>query len=77
MIYSCAVEDAEANNAIHKLVDKVFWGRLSIRNNKGINYAGIKVSKSSYEGIVYTLIALVLGILRCKGFERCFCVDTD
>lgn len=56
-------EDDEVNDVIHRLVDRVFWDRLSIRSNKGINRAQIQVAKSPYSGIVFTLVALVLGLL--------------
>ena len=56
-------EDDTANEIIHRFIDKVFWDRLSIRNSKGINRAQIKVSRSSYSGILYTLTALVAGVL--------------
>lgn len=56
-------EDGTENDVIHRFVDRVFWDRLSIRNYKGINHAQIKVTKSAYSGILYTLLALVAGIL--------------
>ncbi|MBO4394880.1 MAG: dicarboxylate/amino acid:cation symporter [Eubacterium sp.] len=56
-------EDNEFNNVIHSLVERVFWDRLSIRNQKGQNRAEISVTKSSYSTIVYTLGALAIGIL--------------
>ncbi len=54
-------EDDEANAALHNLVEKVLGKSLHISNKNGINTVTISVIKSHYSGLIYTLVALVLG----------------
>ena len=56
-------EDEEANIALRKLVNKILGDNLQIKNSNGVNSVVLSVKKSHYAGLVYTIIALVLGIL--------------
>ena len=56
-------QEEEVNEAIKKLYDKLFGDTLQIKNSEGRTTAVITVKKSPYSSIVYTLAALVLGIL--------------
>ena len=57
-------EDEEANTALRSLINDRSWGdNLQIKNINGMNSVVINVKKSHYAGLVYTVIALVLGIL--------------
>ena len=67
--------DDEGNDVIRHLIDKLFWDRLSIRNNKGVNIAQIKVAKSAYSSIIKTLIALAVGLII--GGILHFCTSED
>ncbi len=55
-------EDDEANAALRNLVDKILENDLRIANSNGINSVVINVKKSHYSGLIFTLLALVLGI---------------
>lgn len=55
-------EDEEANEALRRLLDKILDDRLHIANSNGVNTAVIKARMSHYAGLIYTLIALILGI---------------
>ena len=56
-------EDEEANTALRSLINKILGDNLQIKNINGMNSVVINVKKSHYAGLVYTVIALVLGIL--------------
>ena len=55
-------EDEEANIAIRRLLDKILGNNLHIDCRNGVNTAEVRVVKSRYSGLIYTLIALILGI---------------
>ncbi len=55
-------EDDEANTIVRKLLNKILDDRLHIENSNGHNTAVIRVVKSHYAGLIYTLLALILGI---------------
>ncbi|MBQ7583548.1 MAG: cation:dicarboxylase symporter family transporter [Lachnospiraceae bacterium] len=55
-------EDDEANAVVSRLLNKLLDDRLHIENSNGHNTAVIRVVKSHYAGLIYTLLALVLGI---------------
>ncbi len=56
-------DDEEANAALRKLLNKILGDNLQIKNSNGMNSVVINVKKSHYAGLVYTIIAMVLGIL--------------
>ncbi len=55
-------DDEEANAALRKLVNKILGDNLEIKNSDDVNSVLIKVKKSHYAGLVYTIVALLLGI---------------
>lgn len=55
-------EDDEANDALQNLVNKILGDNLRISNSKGLNTVVLTVKQSHFAGLIYTLIALVLGI---------------
>ena len=55
-------EDEEANIAIRRLLSKILGENLHIDNRKGVNTAEVRVTKSHYSGLIYTLVAMALGI---------------
>lgn len=55
--------DEDAGDVIRKLYDKLFADTLSIRNSRGKTTVTFPVKKSPYSSLVYTIAALVLGIL--------------
>ena len=56
-------DDEEANAALRKLVNKILGDNLEIKNSDDVNSVLIKVKKSHYAGLVYTIVALLLGIV--------------
>ena len=56
-------EDEEANAALRKMINKILGDNLQIKNSGDVNTVVITVRKSHYAGLVYTVSALVLGIL--------------
>ncbi len=55
--------DEEANDVIHQMFRKVFSDDVSIRHQKGVNKATLRVHRSAYTGIILTLAMAFLGIL--------------
>ena len=55
--------DEDAGDVIKKLYDKLFADTLSIRRNKGKTTVTFSVKKSTYSNLIYTIAALILGIL--------------
>ncbi len=53
----------EANTVIRGLMDRLFGKTLSIRNDRGVNHVTQTVIRSSYATLIYTLSALILGVL--------------
>ena len=56
-------EDEEYNAVLRKLVDKVIGNSISVKNSDGRNVVLLKVRKSYYAGLIYTILALLLGVL--------------
>ena len=53
----------EANTVIRGLMDRLFGKTLTIRNDRGVNHVTQTVIRSSYATLIYTLSALILGVL--------------
>lgn len=53
----------EANEVIRQLLERLFGNSLSIRNDKGVNRVSQTVVTSTYAVLVYTITALVLGVI--------------
>ena len=56
-------DDEEANSALRKLINRILGDNLQIKNSNGVNSVMVTVKKSRYAGLVYTILALLLGIL--------------
>ncbi len=55
--------DEDAGDVIKKLYDKLFADTLLIRRNKGKTIVTFPVKKSTYSNLIYTIAALIFGIL--------------
>ncbi len=56
-------EDEEANEVLRRMLDKLLGDRLQIKNANGVNHVLMRVRKSRYSGLIYTLLALMFGVL--------------
>ncbi len=56
-------ENEEANIILRNLMDRILGDHLQIKNSNGYSFVSIKAKKSNYSGLIYTLIALILGVL--------------
>ncbi len=56
-------ENEEANEIIRRMFNKLMGDGVIIKHSRGISSALLKVKKSYYAGLVYTMVALALGIL--------------
>lgn len=52
----------EANDVIRQMLKKLLGDSLECQNRQGVNRATLRVKKSPYAALIYTLIALVLGL---------------
>ena len=55
-------EDRESAAVLRRLIERVMGGNVSVRNRRGLNTAVIKVTRSRYAQLVYTIGALLLGL---------------
>ena len=56
-------ENEEANEIIRRMLNKLMGDSVVIRHANGMTSALLRVKKSYYAGLIYTLAALALGIL--------------
>ncbi|MBR0148331.1 MAG: dicarboxylate/amino acid:cation symporter [Lachnospiraceae bacterium] len=56
-------DNDEANIVIRDLMERLFGDTISIRNDRGVNNVTQTVKKSAYISLIYTLAALVLGVI--------------
>ncbi|MBR4175420.1 MAG: dicarboxylate/amino acid:cation symporter [Lachnospiraceae bacterium] len=56
-------DNDEANIVIRDLMERLFGDTISIRNDRGVNNVTQTVKKSAYISLIYTLSALVLGVI--------------
>ncbi len=54
--------DAEAHDAIRRMMQKLIGNRLECHNKGGVNRVVIRGRRSPYAGLIATLLALVLGV---------------
>ena len=52
----------EANDVIQQMLKKLLGDSLECQNQHGVNRVTLRVKKSPYAALIYTLIALVLGL---------------
>ncbi len=56
-------EDDEANAVLQRLINRILGDNLRISNSNGINSVLLTAKKSHFAGLVFTLIALLLGVV--------------
>ena len=60
---SACDQEEEVVDAIKKIYDRLFGDSLQIKSSKGLTTVIIPVKKSTYASLLYTLTALVLGVI--------------
>ncbi len=68
-------EDDEVNAVIRRMLDKLLGENLQVRNVKDVNIVTMRVQKSYYAGLVYTLLALIMGIATGIAMQASFSPD--
>ena len=57
------IDDDESNVVIQNLFRRVMGDNLSVRCHKGLNTSVLKIAESKYKQLIFTLLALALGLV--------------